>query len=135
MHKFVLYFTPYGGKQAYPHRTLLATPWKENVGLFGQLVMCVTISFYAHHAYCYYYYYYGFKAEEAPSALLLAQAALLSAKKKARRRAALWYVFAAGRLEKCGIVSFFFCRARRTLMVISLETSDYLFSTESAGIV
>ena len=63
-------------------------------------------SCHARHAYA--YYYFGFKAEEAPSALLLAQAALLSAKKQARRRAALWYVFAAGRLEKCGIVSFFF---------------------------
>ena len=55
-----------------------------------------------------YYYYFELKAEEAPSALLLAQAALLSAKKQARRRAALWYVSAAGRLEKCGIVSLFF---------------------------
>ena len=45
------------------------------------------------------------KAEEPPSALLLAHAALLSARKKARRRAALWYLFAANRLEKCGIVS------------------------------
>ena len=62
---------------------------------------------YTRHAY-YYYYHFGFKAEEAPSALLLAQAALLSAKKQARRRAALWYVSAAGRLEKCGIVSLFF---------------------------
>jgi hypothetical protein len=67
--------------------------------------MCVAISFHARHVY--YYCYFEFKAEEAPSALLLAQAALLSAKKQARRRAALWYVSAAGRLEKCGIVSFF----------------------------
>jgi hypothetical protein len=44
------------------------------------------------------------KAEEAPSALLLAQAALLSNNKKAFRRAALWYMLAANRLEKCGIV-------------------------------
>ncbi|KAF9475629.1 hypothetical protein BDN70DRAFT_883515 [Pholiota conissans] len=42
-------------------------------------------------------------AEEAPLALLLAHAALLSAKKGAWRRAALWYVLAATRLEKCGI--------------------------------
>ncbi|KAJ7071158.1 ER-golgi trafficking TRAPP I complex 85 kDa subunit-domain-containing protein [Mycena amicta] len=42
-------------------------------------------------------------AEEPPSALLLAHAALLSARKSARRRAALWYLFAANRLEKCGI--------------------------------
>lgn len=44
------------------------------------------------------------KAEEAPSALLLAQAALLSSNKRLFRRAALWYVLAANRLEKCGIV-------------------------------
>ncbi|KAF8846247.1 hypothetical protein BDN67DRAFT_986591 [Paxillus ammoniavirescens] len=42
-------------------------------------------------------------AEEPPSALLLAHAALLSVRKNARRRAALWYLFAANRLEKCGI--------------------------------
>ena len=104
MHKSVLCFAPYGGKQAYHHKILLATFWKENAGLSGQLVTCVTISFHAHHA----NYYFEFKAEEAPSALLLAQAALLSATKQARRRAALWYVSAAGRLEKCGIVCLFF---------------------------
>ncbi|EGO05173.1 hypothetical protein SERLA73DRAFT_68802 [Serpula lacrymans var. lacrymans S7.3] len=42
-------------------------------------------------------------AEEPPSALLLAQAAMLSARKPASRRAALWYLSAANRLEKCGI--------------------------------
>ncbi|KAJ7275176.1 ER-golgi trafficking TRAPP I complex 85 kDa subunit-domain-containing protein [Mycena haematopus] len=42
-------------------------------------------------------------SEEPPSALLLAHAALLSARKSARRRAALWYLSAANRLEKCGI--------------------------------
>lgn len=46
----------------------------------------------------------SFKAEEASAALLLAHAALLSTKKRAWRRAALWYVLAATRLEKCGIV-------------------------------
>jgi hypothetical protein len=83
--------------------------------------------------------YFGFKAEEAPSALLLAQAALLSAKKQARRRAALWYASAAGRLEKCGIVNLFILPSsiinRRTLMVISLETSDHVFLAQSAGII
>ncbi|KAJ6621602.1 ER-golgi trafficking TRAPP I complex 85 kDa subunit-domain-containing protein [Mycena sp. CBHHK59/15] len=44
-----------------------------------------------------------FLSKEPPSALLLAHAALLSARKLARRRAALWYVSAANRLEKCGI--------------------------------
>ncbi|KAJ7169750.1 ER-golgi trafficking TRAPP I complex 85 kDa subunit-domain-containing protein [Mycena filopes] len=42
-------------------------------------------------------------SEEPPSALLLAHAALLSARKSGRRRAALWYLSAANRLEKCGI--------------------------------
>ncbi|KAF7339581.1 hypothetical protein MSAN_02172600 [Mycena sanguinolenta] len=42
-------------------------------------------------------------SEEPTSALLLAHAALLSARKSARRRAALWYLSAANRLEKCGI--------------------------------
>lgn len=37
-------------------------------------------------------------------ALLLAHAAMLSLRKGARRRAALWYVMAAHKLEKCGIV-------------------------------
>ncbi|KAG6832288.1 hypothetical protein H0H92_003521 [Tricholoma furcatifolium] len=44
------------------------------------------------------------KSEEPPSALLLAHAALLSSRKKANRRASLWYLSAANRLEKCGIV-------------------------------
>ena len=46
-----------------------------------------------------------FKAEEPPTALLLAHAAFLTVKKGALRRAALWYLFAAERLEKAGIVS------------------------------
>lgn len=45
------------------------------------------------------------QAEEPPAALLLAHAALLSARKHAKRRASLWYLSAANRLEKCGIVS------------------------------
>lgn len=47
-----------------------------------------------------------FKAEEPPSALLYGHAALLSVRKNARRRAALWYLFAANKLEKYGIVRF-----------------------------
>ncbi|CAL1695522.1 unnamed protein product [Somion occarium] len=42
-------------------------------------------------------------AEETPTALLLAHAAFLSEKRKAQRRAALWYLFAADKLEKGGI--------------------------------
>ncbi|KAJ7630805.1 ER-golgi trafficking TRAPP I complex 85 kDa subunit-domain-containing protein [Roridomyces roridus] len=42
-------------------------------------------------------------SEEPPSALLIAHAALLSARKLATRRAALLYLTAANRLEKCGI--------------------------------
>src|SRR5258708_1844176 len=44
------------------------------------------------------------KAEEPPFALLLAQAAYLSSRRLAHRRAALWYLIAANRLEKSGIV-------------------------------
>ncbi len=46
------------------------------------------------------------KAEEPPSALLLGHAASLSARKQSRRRASVWYLYAADRLEKAGIVSF-----------------------------
>ncbi|KAG6818052.1 hypothetical protein H0H87_009207 [Tephrocybe sp. NHM501043] len=51
-------------------------------------------------------------SEEAPSALLLAHAAMLSSRKHAYRRAALWYLSAASRLEKCGIkpLTMFFLR-------------------------
>jgi len=45
----------------------------------------------------------GCRQQEPPAALLLAHAALLSVRKNAKRRAALWYFFAANRLEKCGI--------------------------------
>ena len=45
------------------------------------------------------------KAEEPPTAMLYAQAAFLSELKGARRRAALWYLIAADKLEKTGIVS------------------------------
>ncbi|KAG8949630.1 hypothetical protein FRC04_008376 [Tulasnella sp. 424] len=41
--------------------------------------------------------------EEAPFALLIAQAALMCLRKGFRRVAAMWYVFAANRLEKCGV--------------------------------
>ncbi|KIO33692.1 hypothetical protein M407DRAFT_231895, partial [Tulasnella calospora MUT 4182] len=41
--------------------------------------------------------------EEAPFGLLIAQAALMSLRKGFRRVAAMWYIFAANRLEKCGV--------------------------------
>ena len=44
------------------------------------------------------------KAEEPPTATLYAHAAFLSELKGARRRAALWYLVAADKLEKTGIV-------------------------------
>ena len=44
------------------------------------------------------------QAEEPSLALLLAQGALISLRKGSRRTAAMWYVFAANRLEKCGVV-------------------------------
>lgn len=43
------------------------------------------------------------RAEEPPTALLLAHAGWCAAKSGALRRAALWYLAAAGRLEKSGI--------------------------------
>lgn len=69
------------------------------------------------------------KAEEPPAALLLAHAAFLSAQKITKRRAALWYLFAANRLEKCGIVGLYLisCRARSHQLV--LETSDDVLPT------
>ncbi|KAF8973873.1 ER-golgi trafficking TRAPP I complex 85 kDa subunit-domain-containing protein [Flammula alnicola] len=73
-------------------------------------------------------------AEEAPSALLLAQAALLSTKKKARRRAALWYVLASNRLEKCGIkpLTMYFLRKAQELYTVrpSKELSPSFWDSE-----
>ncbi|KAG6911541.1 hypothetical protein DXG01_011843 [Tephrocybe rancida] len=56
-------------------------------------------------------------SEEPPSALLLAHAALLSSRKQSNRRAALWYLSAANRLEKCGIkpLTMFFLRRAHEL--------------------
>ena len=49
---------------------------------------------------------YLWQSEEVPAALLLAQAAYLreSLNGTHPRRAGLWYVTAADRLEKCGVV-------------------------------
>lgn len=73
------------------------------------------------------------QAEEAPAALLLAHAAQLSLIKGARRRAALWFLFAANRLEKCGIVSVLVVLASRSLFIrfASQETLDDSFLEES----
>lgn len=71
------------------------------------------------------------KAEEPPAALLLAQAASSSAQKNARRRAALWYLFAANRLEKCGIVGLYLVSCRGRSHKVALETFDDVFLTES----
>ncbi|KAI0051657.1 hypothetical protein FA95DRAFT_1484733 [Auriscalpium vulgare] len=64
-------------------------------------------------------------AEEPPSAVLLAHAAYLSVRKKARRRAALWYLFAANRLEKSGIkpLTMYFLRRAHDLYKVSPEKS------------
>ncbi|KAG1875607.1 ER-golgi trafficking TRAPP I complex 85 kDa subunit-domain-containing protein [Suillus subalutaceus] len=66
-------------------------------------------------------------AEEPPAALLLAHAALLSVRKNAKRRAALWYFFAANRLEKCGIkpLTMYFLRRAHEL---SLSRPEKLLS-------
>ncbi|KAI0068320.1 hypothetical protein BV25DRAFT_1793504 [Artomyces pyxidatus] len=62
-------------------------------------------------------------AEEPPSALLLAHAAYLSVRKQARRRAALWYLFAANRLEKSGIkpLTMYFLRRAHDLYTVLPE--------------
>ncbi|KAF8273905.1 ER-golgi trafficking TRAPP I complex 85 kDa subunit-domain-containing protein [Lactarius quietus] len=62
-------------------------------------------------------------SEEPPFALLLAQAAHLSARRYALRRAALWYLFAANRLEKSGIkpLTVHFLRKARELYKTSPE--------------
>ncbi|KAH9064332.1 ER-golgi trafficking TRAPP I complex 85 kDa subunit-domain-containing protein [Lactarius vividus] len=61
--------------------------------------------------------------EEPPSALLLAQAAHLSVRRHALRRAALWYLFAANRLEKSGIkpLTVYFLHKARELYKTSPE--------------
>ncbi|KAI0307705.1 ER-golgi trafficking TRAPP I complex 85 kDa subunit-domain-containing protein [Multifurca ochricompacta] len=63
--------------------------------------------------------------EEPPSALLLAQAAHLSSRRQTHRRAALWYLFAANRLEKSGIkpLTLYFLRKARELYKTSPEKS------------
>lgn len=73
------------------------------------------------------------QAEEIPAALLLAHAAQLSLMKGARRRAALWFLFAANRLEKCGIVSALETSASRLPFTrfVSQETLNHLFLEES----
>jgi hypothetical protein len=60
---------------------------------------------YFHHYHRWTVSYMRAQGEEPPSALLVAHAALLSARKAARRRAGLWYLYAANRLEKSGVVS------------------------------
>ncbi|KAJ4485976.1 ER-golgi trafficking TRAPP I complex 85 kDa subunit-domain-containing protein [Lentinula aciculospora] len=58
-------------------------------------------------------------AEEPPSALLLAHAAFISSRKQTLRRAALWYLMAANRLEKCGIkpLTMYFLRRAHDLCI------------------
>ncbi|KZP10535.1 hypothetical protein FIBSPDRAFT_1051266 [Athelia psychrophila] len=74
-------------------------------------------------------------AEEPPSALLLAHAALLSAQKLSRRRAALWYLFAANRLEKCGIkpLTMYFLRKAHELYQFQPEKTLSPAFWESEG--
>ncbi|TFK56961.1 hypothetical protein OE88DRAFT_1715773 [Heliocybe sulcata] len=73
-------------------------------------------------------------AEEPHSALLLAHAALLSSMKYAKRRAALWYLFAANRLEKCGVrpLTMYFLRKAHSLYVSGpqKELSPSLWDSE-----
>lgn len=64
-------------------------------------------------------------AEEPHAALLLGHAALLSTMKRAKRRAALWYLFAANRLEKCGVrpLTMYFLRKAHALYTAGPEKS------------
>ncbi|CAK5264890.1 unnamed protein product [Mycena citricolor] len=83
------------------------------------------------------------KSEEASSALLLGHAALLSARRSATRRAALWYLSAANRLEKCGIkpLTMYFLRKAQQLYQLrtpkelspSFWDSEGRFPEEEAG--
>jgi len=67
-------------------------------------------------------------ADEPPLALLLAQAAYFSIRKQASRRAALWYLFAASRLEKSGIkpLTMYFLRRAHELYLNSHEKINSL---------
>ncbi|KAG8880663.1 hypothetical protein FRB97_000617 [Tulasnella sp. 331] len=55
--------------------------------------------------------------EEAPMALLIAQAALMSFRKASFRVAAMWYIFAANRMERSGVkaLTMYFLRQAREL--------------------
>ncbi|KLO17070.1 hypothetical protein SCHPADRAFT_959188 [Schizopora paradoxa] len=69
-------------------------------------------------------------AEESPSAIMLSHAGLLSARKGLKRRAAMLYVIAARRLEKCGIKPLtlhFLRRAQKLLVRDSKESLSPLF--------
>ncbi|KIO08413.1 hypothetical protein M404DRAFT_134508 [Pisolithus tinctorius Marx 270] len=76
-------------------------------------------------------------SEEAPSALLLAHAALLSVRKQAKRRAALWYFFAASKLQKCGIKPLAMYFLRRAHEILSDKPRKLLSPSfwESQGII
>ncbi|KDQ30937.1 hypothetical protein PLEOSDRAFT_1027421, partial [Pleurotus ostreatus PC15] len=74
-------------------------------------------------------------SEEPHSALLLAHAAFLSYRKQAKRRAALWYVYAANRLEKCGIkpLTMYFLRRAHDMYASPLPKSLSPAFWESEG--
>ncbi|KAL4266576.1 ER-golgi trafficking TRAPP I complex 85 kDa subunit-domain-containing protein [Pleurotus pulmonarius] len=74
-------------------------------------------------------------SEEPHSALLLAHAAFLSFRKRAKRRAALWYVYAANRLEKCGIkpLTMYFLRRAHDMYAKPLPKSLSPAFWESEG--
>lgn len=76
-------------------------------------------------------------SEEVPTALLLAHAALLSVRKRAKRRAALWYFFAASKLQKCGIKPLAMYLLRRAHEILSDQPRKLLSPSfwESQGIV
>ncbi|KAI6031618.1 ER-golgi trafficking TRAPP I complex 85 kDa subunit-domain-containing protein [Pisolithus microcarpus] len=74
---------------------------------------------------------------KCPTALLLAHAALLSVRKRAKRRAALWYFFAASKLQKCGIKPLAMYLLRRAHEILSDQPRKLLSPSfwESQGII
>ena len=55
--------------------------------------------------------------------------------KASKKKSCVMVCFCSGKVREMRYCKSFFPRAHRTLMVISLETFDYVFPTESAGIV
>lgn len=122
LRSFELWLWPSDGISALTPRTSLEMYWMAIDGLYKPLVLCVFYYCFTQPTFCVIIhtshctgqrgcvlpvipYSRTLKAEEPPTALLLSHAAFLSVKKNAKRRASLWYLSAADRLDKIGIVS------------------------------